>query len=186
MSLFFLNTETPKLCRPEVSLERSRELSREGGYMLWHIFLPPILSVPPIFLEMGRMQFQRVTLRVQFRARDSVSFWLAIVRGWHTMENGPNANNGEKLGKTWQMCPDRKLGPNSRQIPPKWEIGPIFHFFGIVGYFFPIFVRCTSSTTFFVIFPHCWCSARFPLFASPCTSHDCKFWPPPSSGERAQ
>ena len=42
--------------------------------------------------------------------------WVAIVRAWYTMENGPNDKNGKKLGKTWKICPDRKWGKMAEKM----------------------------------------------------------------------
>ena len=88
---------------------------------------------------------------------------ILIMWACYTMENGPNDKNGEKMGKSWKICPDRKWEKNGRKIPKKWKVRPIFHFFGIFRPFFPIFDRGKFSTIF-PFFPHC--------VAGP---HDCNF-----------
>ena len=78
---------------------------------------------------------------------------VAIVRGCYTMENGPNAKNWEKMGKTWTIRPDRKRGKHGRKIPNTSKIGPNFYLFGIFWpCFSPVFDRGELSM-FFPSFP---------------------------------
>ena len=48
---------------------------------------------------------------------------IAIVQGCYTMENVPNAKNGEKMGRTGKIRQKTKRGKKWPENPKKWKIG---------------------------------------------------------------
>ena len=91
---------------------------------------------------------------------------VAILRGRHAIENGPNAKHGQKMGKkngNWALI---ELG---KHWPKNVEKSRFFHFSGFFGHFSPFSIGANVSTHFPLHFFPFWAFCPLPIVYQPRT-----------------